>query len=200
MKSEPTPSDREVLAGLVERVTKPERRERLLCHSDQGGVTVTWSPWLAMPPPSLLASGLRLGQRPHPWPAVQSPLSQDFRAHFCSKASRNTSPRADPRHRARLCQEAPAGRFVALSAARMKEWTASNVFGLDLLVIQIDGIHMKEDIILVAAIGVDARGDKHPLGLVATQNAASRSSPLAIYSHHNRPCAARLARGCRRGP
>jgi hypothetical protein len=68
---------------------------------------------------------------------------------------------------------------VALSAARMKEWTASNVFGLDLLVIQIDGIHMKEDIILVAAIGVDARGDKHPLGLVATQNAASRSSPLA---------------------
>jgi hypothetical protein len=31
------------------------------------------------------------------------------------------------------------------------------------LVIQIDGIHMDEDLILVAAIGVDANGDKHPL-------------------------------------
>ena len=41
--------------------------------------------------------------------------------------------------------------------------------------IQIDGIHMDEDLILVAAIGVDAKGDKHPLGLVegATENAAT---------------------------
>jgi putative transposase len=42
---------------------------------------------------------------------------------------------------------------VALSAARMKEWVASDLSGLDLLVIQIDGIHMEEDLILVAAIG-----------------------------------------------
>jgi putative transposase len=42
-------------------------------------------------------------------------------------------------------------------------------------VIQIDGIHMDEDLILVAAIGVDAKGDKHPLGLIegATENAAT---------------------------
>ena len=46
---------------------------------------------------------------------------------------------------------------------------------LDLLVIQIDSIHMDEDSILVAAIGVDAKGDKHPLGLIegATENAAT---------------------------
>ena len=44
-----------------------------------------------------------------------------------------------------------------------------------LLAIQIDGIHMDEDMLLVAAIGVDANGDKHPLGLVegATENAAT---------------------------
>jgi transposase-like protein len=44
-----------------------------------------------------------------------------------------------------------------------------------LLVIQIDGIHMDDDLILVAAIGVDAKGDKHPLGLIegATENAAT---------------------------
>ena len=45
----------------------------------------------------------------------------------------------------------------------MKEWIASDLSGLDLLVVQIDGIHMDEELILVAAIGVDAKGDKHPL-------------------------------------
>jgi putative transposase len=57
----------------------------------------------------------------------------------------------------------------------MKEWVASDLSGLDLLVIQIAGIHMDEDLLLVAAIGVDAKGDKHPLGLIegATENAAT---------------------------
>jgi putative transposase len=74
-----------------------------------------------------------------------------------------------------LSKSAASRRFVALSAARMKEWVASDLSGLDLLVIQIDGIHMDEDPILVAAIGVDAKGDKHPLGLIegATENAAT---------------------------
>src|SRR5260370_6975713 len=46
---------------------------------------------------------------------------------------------------------------------------------LDLLAIQIDGIHMDEDMLLVAAIGIDANGDKHPLGLFegATENATT---------------------------
>ena len=74
-----------------------------------------------------------------------------------------------------LSKSAVSRRFVALSAARMKEWMASDLSGLDLLVIQIDGIHMDEELILVAAIGVDANGDKHPLGLIegATENAAT---------------------------
>jgi transposase-like protein len=74
-----------------------------------------------------------------------------------------------------LTKSAVSRRFVALSAARMKEWLASDLSGLDLLVIQIDGIHMDDDLILVAAIGVDAKGDKHPLGLIegATENAAT---------------------------
>ena len=38
---------------------------------------------------------------------------------------------------------------------------------------QIDGIHMDEDMLLVAALGIEAKGDKHPLGLIegATENA-----------------------------
>jgi putative transposase len=74
-----------------------------------------------------------------------------------------------------LSKSAASRRFVALSGARMREWMAADLSGLDLLVIQIDGIHMDEDLMLVAAIGADAKGDKHPLGLIegATENAAT---------------------------
>ena len=74
-----------------------------------------------------------------------------------------------------LSKSAASRRFVALSAARLKEWMAQDLSGLGLLVIQIDGIHMDEDMTLVAALGVDVNGDKHPLGLVegATENAAT---------------------------
>ena len=74
-----------------------------------------------------------------------------------------------------LSKSAASRRFVALSAARLKEWMASDLSGLDLPVIQIDGIHMDDDLILVAALGVDAKGDKHPLGLTegAMENAAT---------------------------
>ena len=43
---------------------------------------------------------------------------------------------------------------------------------LDLLIIQIDGLHIGNDLVLVAALGIDGNGDKHPLGLVegATEN------------------------------
>jgi hypothetical protein len=37
---------------------------------------------------------------------------------------------------------------------------------LDLLIIQIDGLHIGNDLVLVAALGIDGNGDKHPLGLV----------------------------------
>ena len=74
-----------------------------------------------------------------------------------------------------LSKSAASRHFVALSAARLKEWMARDLSGLELLVIQIDGIHMDEDMTLVAAVGVDVSGDKHPLGLVegATENAAT---------------------------
>jgi putative transposase len=33
---------------------------------------------------------------------------------------------------------------VALSAARMKDWMASDLSGLEILVVQIDGVHITE--------------------------------------------------------
>ena len=71
-------------------------------------------------------------------------------------------------------KSAASRRFVALSAERMAEWMASDLSQLDLVVIQIDGLHIDNDLILVAALGIDGHGNKHPLGLVegATENAA----------------------------
>lgn len=71
-------------------------------------------------------------------------------------------------------KSAASRRFVALSAERMAAWMASDLSQIDLLVIQIDGLHVGNDLVLVAALGIDGEGNKHPLGLVegATENAA----------------------------
>jgi len=71
-------------------------------------------------------------------------------------------------------------RFVALSAAKLKEWLSADLSGLDLLVIQIDGLRVG-DHILVAAIGIDGVGEKHVLALVegATENTAVVKALLA---------------------
>src|SRR5881628_541951 len=51
---------------------------------------------------------------------------------------------------------------------------ATDLSSLDLLVMQIEGVHIAEDLTLLAAIGIDGDGVKHPLGLIegATENAA----------------------------
>jgi transposase-like protein len=71
-------------------------------------------------------------------------------------------------------KSAVSRRFVALSRKKMKAWLASDLSDLDLLVIQIDGLHVG-DHVLVAAIGVDGNGDKHVLAVVegATENTAT---------------------------
>src|SRR5262245_39008119 len=76
-----------------------------------------------------------------------------------------------------LSKSAASRRFVALSAARMREWMACDLSGLDLLVIQIDGIHMDEDLILVAAIGVDAK--------ISIRSASSRVRHSFHLTEHN---------------
>src|SRR3954453_22782081 len=72
-----------------------------------------------------------------------------------------------------VSKSAASRRFVALSAERMAAWMAQDLSGLDLLAVQIDGLHITEDLVLLAAVGIDAEGAKHPLGLVegATENA-----------------------------
>ena len=73
-----------------------------------------------------------------------------------------------------LSKSAASRRFVALSAERMGEWMAADLSQLDLLAIQIDGMHVTGELTLLAAVGIDGEGTKHPLGLLegATENAA----------------------------
>jgi transposase-like protein len=73
-----------------------------------------------------------------------------------------------------VSKSAASRHFVALSGARLREWLAADLSGLDPLVVQIDGIHISEHLVLVAAIGIDAQGIKHPLALIegATENTA----------------------------
>ena len=52
----------------------------------------------------------------------------------------------------------PLMRFVASSTAKLKEWLAADLSGLDLLVIQIDGLYVSDHVV-VAAIGIDGAGD-----------------------------------------
>ena len=73
-----------------------------------------------------------------------------------------------------MSKSAASRHFVALSSARLREWSGADLSRLDILVVQIDGIHISQDMVLVAAIGIDGEGIKHPLALMegATENAA----------------------------
>ena len=80
----------------------------------------------------------------------------------------------------RATTKSSVSRFVALSTAKLKEGLATDLSGFDLLVIQIDGLHVG-DHVLVAAIGIDGAGDKHVLAVAlgATENAAVVKALLA---------------------
>ena len=83
-----------------------------------------------------------------------------------------------------VSKSAVSRRFVALSAERMKQWMAADLSNLDLLIIQIDGIHIDEDLMLLAAVGIDGNGEKHPLGVIegATENTAVVQALLTTWS------------------
>jgi putative transposase len=55
-------------------------------------------------------------------------------------------------------------RYVALSTQQLKQELSRSIAGLDLPVVMIDGIHLADSVILVA-LGIDAKGNKHVLGL-----------------------------------
>ena len=78
-------------------------------------------------------------------------------------------------HGSGVSKSAASRRFVALSTEKLDAFMNADLSDLDLLVIQIDGLHVSDDLVLVAAIGIDGEGGKHALALMegATENAAT---------------------------
>ena len=70
-------------------------------------------------------------------------------------------------------KSAVSRRFVALSQEQLDEWLRRSLGELDLPVVMIDGIHFRDRVILVA-LGIDAQGNKHVLGLREGSTEATR--------------------------
>lgn len=77
-------------------------------------------------------------------------------------------------------RSAVSRRFVAATERQMAEWLGRDLSALDLGVLMIDGVHIEERVLLVA-LGIDADGNKHVLGVRegATENATSCTALLA---------------------
>jgi len=70
-------------------------------------------------------------------------------------------------------KSAVSRRFVQLSQEQLQQWLGRRLDDVDLPVVMIDGIHFGERVVLVA-LGIDARGDKHVLGLHEGSTEATR--------------------------
>lgn len=76
-------------------------------------------------------------------------------------------------------RSAVSRRFVAATEKQMAEWLGRDLSSIDLVVLMIDGVYVDEHVLLVA-LGIDAEGKKHVLGVRegATENAASCTALL----------------------
>ncbi len=77
-------------------------------------------------------------------------------------------------------RSAVSRRFVAATKKQMAEWLGRDLSAIDLVVLMIDGVYIGEDHVLLVALGIDAQGNKHLLGVRegATENAASCTALL----------------------
>ena len=73
-----------------------------------------------------------------------------------------------------ISKSAISERFVSGTQRRLAELMRRDLRGLKLLALLIDGVHFADHVVL-AAVGIDVDGEKHPLGLRegATENAAA---------------------------
>lgn len=91
-------------------------------------------------------------------------------------------------------KSAVSRRFVALTTEKLAEWMARPLGDLDIWAVFIDGIHFGEHIVL-CALGIDATGAKHVLGLWegATENEVACKAMLANLSERGlKPTRSRL--------
>lgn len=129
----------------------------------------------------LRARGVNEGEMELPsftWAAGTDPLDAATMAAIAAGVSMRryagTLDELPPPERASsVSKSATSRRFVALSEEQLLQWLSRPLHGLDLAVVMIDGIHFRGRVILVA-LGIDTRGDKHVLGLREGSTEATR--------------------------
>ena len=91
-------------------------------------------------------------------------------------------------------------RFVVGTQRRLAELMRRDLSGLRLVALLIDGVHFAEHVVL-AGVGIDVDGEKHPLGLRegATENAAACKALLEDMIERGLNPNSRHAGGDRRG-
>lgn len=160
-------ADREALCGPM-NVPDPARK------AVRGGTTrssvVLGGQRIAIDKPR--ARSLRRGELELPtfaWAAHTDPLDMATMASMAAGVSTRRyagtlDPLPAPEEALSVSKSSVSRRWVALSEKQLHEWLSSSIKDLDLLVVMIDGIHFRDRVILVA-LGIDAQGNKHILGL-----------------------------------
>ncbi len=125
---------------------------------------------------SLDAGELRLPS--FEWAANADPLDAATMAAIAAGVSTrryaSTQEPVPAAHQPRaVSKSAVSRRFVQLSQEQLAQWLARPIGELDLAVVMIDGIHFRDRVILLA-IGIDAQGNKHVLGLREGSTEATR--------------------------
>jgi putative transposase len=103
------------------------------------------------------------------WAAAADPLNAATMAAIAAGVSMRRygstlEPLPPPQAARSTSKSATSRRFVALSEEQLLQWLSCSLDRLDLPVVMIDGIHFRGRVILVA-LGIDAQGNKHVLGL-----------------------------------
>lgn len=110
-----------------------------------------------------------LGLPTFAWAAQADPLDRATIAAIAAGVStrryEGTLDRLPPQQvQSAVSRSAVSRRFVALSSAQLAAWLSRRLDAIDLPVVMIDGIHFRDRVVLIA-LGFDAQGNKHVLGL-----------------------------------
>lgn len=96
------------------------------------------------------------------------------------KYARSLEPVAEGVTTRGTSKSAVSRRFVAATQEQLDDWMATDLGGLELAAVMIDGLAFREHVVL-CALGIDVHGNKHVLGLQegATENAVACTALLA---------------------
>jgi putative transposase len=169
---------KQVLAAMMEadRVALcgakgvPDARRRATRGGHVAGAVVLGGQRIGIKRPrarSLDEGELRLAS--YEWAAQRDPLDAATLAAVAAGVStRRYAGTLDelppPEEALSVSKSAVSRRFVALSQEQLHQWLSRSLKDIDLPAVMIDGIHFRDRVILVA-LGIDAKGHKHVLGL-----------------------------------